>query len=427
MTKRCDGPVGRVACKVALSLWPFSVGFVQPFNSYLMILLRNVLDDSFFWPLFLNYVVVLAGALVGLAVMSLRPPSEARSWLEGFREVGRRVKGSGWEVFSLCGGIVLPVSVGSNAFTSRLIGFGPTYLGVSCGLVVSSLLIDWRGLIWAQKQAVNWLDILGAFLVMGGTAMFVGGTLEEGLRTGSGGEFGQGERVGLLLLSVVSGILLVVQGALNKRLTQALGDPWKSASWSALCAVVLLLPIAFATGPKVPEMIGRTPPSQQWFRYLSGLIGLAILLTSMSAPKYLGFSLYAKARVSGEVVGAVMIGVTPGLISYVNGHQETVSVMGILGLLVTFAGFFISLKLADQQSSWCSRGRGERDIQTKTPREDPEQPDETEAVEAAAGESGKGKEEGGNQICPPTHQRSSTASEENGDSVPCSSGPTACQ
>uniref|UniRef100_A0A0G4FKT3 Uncharacterized protein n=1 Tax=Chromera velia CCMP2878 TaxID=1169474 RepID=A0A0G4FKT3_9ALVE len=343
-----DWSAVRVLARVSLSLWPLTVGFVQPFNSYLLILLGDLLGGFFFWPLFLNFSLVFTGALTGLGLMSLRPKAKKVDWMEGFHELGRRIEASKWDIFSLCGGIVLPVSVGSNAFTSKWIGFGPTYLGVSCGLVLSSLIIDWKGLFWAQKRPVTWLDILGAFLVLGGTAMFVAGTIEGDMVAGV--SVNHGKRVGLLILAVVSGILLVIQGALNKRLTQALGDPWRSASWAAFCAVVGLFPLAMSEGPRAPEAISRTPPSEA-FRYLSGLIGLAILLTSMSAPRYLGFSLYAKARVSGEVVGAVLIGVTHGLYSLAKEQRERVTTLAIVGLMVTFVGFFVSLKWNDKPPS----------------------------------------------------------------------------
>uniref|UniRef100_A0A0G4GQ86 EamA domain-containing protein n=1 Tax=Chromera velia CCMP2878 TaxID=1169474 RepID=A0A0G4GQ86_9ALVE len=314
--------------QVVLSVWPFTNGFLIPVQSAFIIALQNVLGpNSLAWGVFFNHSVIFT---VSLCLCFQGPPLS-----KAFENLRAAVRKDKWELVSCVGGLLSITSIFLGAFVSDQIDFGPAFLVIACGMISLSLLLDWKGWMWATKRKIRVLDLVGAGMTILGTGVFtVTGALRETTKHYSA------VSAASFALAFVSGCIFTAQGAVNKRLAHTLGNTFRSSFWAGATGVCILLPIAFGSQPNPCFQCAR--PSDSW-KFMVGVIGLALLLSNMTVPRFLGFSLAAKARVCGNIVGAVIL---DQFLYELTGKRKAPSPtpVQIAGLVLALLGLIIAIR-----------------------------------------------------------------------------------
>uniref|UniRef100_A0A0G4I7R9 EamA domain-containing protein n=1 Tax=Chromera velia CCMP2878 TaxID=1169474 RepID=A0A0G4I7R9_9ALVE len=304
-----------------IALLPLLAGSCLPLQAAIMLVLRRILGSTL-WVLVWNYV--------GLTVLTIPACFWGRSWRESFEALKEKVRADWRDAFSLLPGVVGPMVVFSTIFVSGNVGLGTSFVFSVCGSVVASLLLDFTGALWAERKPVSALRIGGAVLILGGTGAFQADSMMDS-RTSAGG------LILFLVLGVTAGGLFVVQAAMNKRLTQTFANPCRAAALTGLQGMAVTVPIALALDP-LPDF-SRARGVDFW-AFLSGSVGLLMVISSMTAPRFVGFSVTFQLTVLGQVVAAV---VYDRYLSVFGLESRDVTLARGVGLVLVLLGMLTSL------------------------------------------------------------------------------------
>lgn len=171
------------------------------------------------------------------------------------------------------------------------------------GQMGASLLLDGLGLLGVERQALGIAATVGALAVLGGAWLIVraqaGGDLERALRG----------RSGWVVVGLIGGAALPVQGAINAQLRSDLGDPVAVGAFSflvatAFMALVLLAALAFA-GTARPQIapLGGVP----WWGWLGGLCGAVYVVSVFELIPEIGASAVVALTVGGQQVVSLFL------------------------------------------------------------------------------------------------------------------------
>ncbi|MFI6128958.1 DMT family transporter [Micromonospora sp. NPDC051141] len=225
-----------------------------------------------------NNVVGCLAVLVGLAVV----PS-MRAGLAALRRAGlpwwSYLGGVGGAVVVLTAPVVVPV-LGVAVFTIAQVAGGS----------LGGLAVDRAGLAAAGRLRLTAPRVAGALLGIGAVALAQLGRPVGDLA------------IGLVLLSVVGGLAVAFQSALNGRVAAGVGPAAGLAvnfvvSTSVIGAVALLAG-AFAGPPRWPT---------EWWLYTGGLFGVGIVLALLVGVRAAGVLRTGLALVAGQLGGALLL------------------------------------------------------------------------------------------------------------------------
>ena len=225
-----------------------------------------------------NNVVGCLVVLVGLAVV----PS-MRTGLAALRRAGlpwwSYLGGVGGAVIVLTAPVVVPV-LGVAVFTIAQVAGGS----------LGGLAVDRAGLAAAGRLRLTAPRVAGALLGIGAVALAQLGQPVGDLA------------IGLVLLSVVGGLAVAFQSALNGRIAAGVGPAAGLAvnfmvSTSVIGAVALLVG-AFAGPPRWPT---------EWWLYTGGLFGVGIVLALLVGVRAAGVLRTGLALVAGQLGGALLL------------------------------------------------------------------------------------------------------------------------
>ena len=111
----------------------------------------------------------------------------------------------------------------------------------------------------------------------------------------------------LVLVMVVAGFFISIQGPINARLRQAVESPVLSAAISFLSGGLLLLCI-MAIGAFGGTGTGlRGLQSAPWWSYLGGTLGVSFVLGSIVAIPRVGVVIVICAAILGQMVGSYLV------------------------------------------------------------------------------------------------------------------------
>ncbi|PTA43881.1 DMT family transporter [Micromonospora sp. RP3T] len=216
--------------------------------------------------------------LVGLAVV----PS-MRAGLAALRRAGLPwwsfLGGVGGAVIVLTAPVVVPV-LGVAVFTIAQVAGGS----------LGGLAVDRAGLAATGRLPLAAPRVAGALLGIGAVALAQLGRPVGDLA------------VGLVLLSVVGGLAVALQSALNGRIAAGIGPAAGLAinfvvSTTVIGAVAVLVG-AFADQPRWPT---------QWWLYVGGLFGVGIVLALLVGVRAAGVLRTGLALVAGQLGGALLL------------------------------------------------------------------------------------------------------------------------
>jgi transporter family-2 protein len=164
--------------------------------------------------------------------------------------------------------------------------------------MLASLLLDGFGWLAVPRQAPDVPALLGAVAVVCGTALIV--------RAQVGGE--RLPRSGWLVLALVAGAVLPVQGAINAQLRADLDAP---VTVGAVSFVVATLAMAVALGASLAASAPRPEVGQlrrvPWWGWLGGLCGATYVTSVFVLIPEIGAAATVALTVAGQQLASLVV------------------------------------------------------------------------------------------------------------------------
>ncbi|MEN3611825.1 DMT family transporter [Plantactinospora sp. ZYX-F-223] len=264
-------------------------------------------------------LTVLAG--VGSAAQSLANAEMGER--TGHPIIGALVNNTGGVALVLLGLLALPSMRAGLGVLRRTRLPWWTYLGGLCGaffIVAATYIVPVLGVaIYTIAQVAG--NSGGGLVVdrtrlapagrMGLTRSRVAGAL-LGIAAVALAQFGRpvGDlAVGLVLLGVVCGVLVTVQGALNGRIS-TVADPAAATAVNFAVSSAAMLPVAAVTGALA--QLGATGWPSEWYLYVGGPLGVTITVALLVGIRSMGLLRTGLALVAGQLGGALLLDLRPG-------------------------------------------------------------------------------------------------------------------
>ena len=178
---------------------------------------------------------------------------------------------------------------------------------VSVGLIIAgqmlaSLFLDGFGLLGVPATGFGASTLVGSLAVLAGTAAIVLG------QTGALSDLST-SKLGWILLALLAGAVLPVQGAVNGLLRADIGAPITVGAVSFLVATLamalaMLVIAAFADLPKPNLSNVRGMP---WWGWLGGFVGALYVTTMFTAIPVIGTAAAVGLTVAGQQVASVFV------------------------------------------------------------------------------------------------------------------------
>jgi transporter family-2 protein len=219
---------------------------------------------------------------------------------------GRRIRW--WECV---GGIAGAFLVTSQGIAITTIGVAVFTVAVVVGQVVSSLVVDRRGLGPGEPKPLTLTRVLGA--VVGVVAVVVAVS----------DRFTSPGALWLAVLPLVAGLLLGWQQAVNGLVREAAGHSVTTILVNFTTGTTALLLVNLVAARGVP---GVFPPD--WWLYLGGLLGIVGVGGAIVSVRFIGVLMVGLCAVCGQLIGAV-------LLDAMSGHLALPTVAGVVLTLVS--------------------------------------------------------------------------------------------
>ncbi|MFC9898051.1 DMT family transporter [Nocardia sp. NPDC127579] len=208
------------------------------------------------------------------------------------------------EWWKLVGGIASPIYI-----TSAIVLFPRLGALASVGLFVTgqmfaSIALDVGGLLGVAQRPLGPGMVLGALAVLAGIVVVIRSQLAGGATQAS-----PAARAGLIVLGLVAGAVLPVQGATNAALRRALDDAFVTGLWSflvatAAIAVALLVLVSTGRTPRPRFAPLRTVP---WWGWLGGLAAATYVTVTFSVIPHIGAATTIALTVTGQQLASAAI------------------------------------------------------------------------------------------------------------------------
>ncbi|MGW4206804.1 DMT family transporter [Lentzea sp. NPDC004789] len=256
---------------------------------------------------FLAALISFGGGWLVLVVVVLSRQS-GRDGLRRLRNAlaGRRIRW--WECI---GGISGAFLVTSQGIAITTIGVAVFTVAVVVGQVVSSLVVDRRGIGPGEPKPLTLTRVLGA--VVGVVAVVVAVS----------DRFTSPGALWLAVLPLAGGLLLGWQQAVNGLVREAAGHSVATILVNFTTGTTVLLLVNLVAARGVP---GEFPPD--WWLYAGGLLGIVGVGGAIVSVRFIGVLMVGLCAVCGQLIGAVLLDAT-------SGHLALPTVVGVVLTLVS--------------------------------------------------------------------------------------------
>ncbi|MFM9135576.1 MAG: DMT family transporter [bacterium] len=214
------------------------------------------------------------------------------------------------------GGLLGGFFVAVQSTTVPLIGVAVFTVAVVAGQSANSLVVDRIGLGPAGRQDITLARVLSAVLAVAAVGVAVSDRWSE---PGT-------SSLPAVLAALVAGLAIAVQQAINGRVGRAAGNAF-TATWVNFSLGCLLLGSAFGLAWALTSYDPSPLPSQPWWLYLGGVIGVLFIATASWVVQVLGVLLFALLSIAGQLSGALVIDV---VFPTAGGTFHPVLVVGVL-------------------------------------------------------------------------------------------------
>ncbi|MBL8529224.1 MAG: DMT family transporter [Burkholderiales bacterium] len=234
------------------------------------------------------------------------------------------------------GGIATAIYVASTILLFPRLGAVVTVGLFIAGQMLASLGLDAFGVLGVPRQPPESGTIIGTLAVFAGAAVTVFG------QEGSTKEFAT-SKFGWILLALLAGAVLPIQGAINGLLRSDIGAPFVVGTVSFAVATlsmlaVLLITRMLAEAPK-PQLVGLA--KMPWWGWLGAFCGATYVTTVFTAIPAIGAAAAIGLTVAGQQVASVFV----DRFGWFRLPQRPVSGLRLAGVALLLAGVAI-IKLA---------------------------------------------------------------------------------
>jgi bacterial/archaeal transporter family-2 protein len=200
------------------------------------------------------------------------------------------------------GGIATAIYVASTILLFPRLGAVVTVGLFITGQMLASLGLDTFGVLGVPQQAPEIAAILGTIAVLVGAAAIVFG------QKGATNEL-SASKLGWILLALLAGAVLPVQGAINGLLRSDIGAPFVVGTVSfavatLAMAVVLLITLVMTDAPK-PQLDGLA--KMPWWGWLGALCGATYVTTVFTAIPVIGTAAAVGLTVAGQQIASLFV------------------------------------------------------------------------------------------------------------------------
>jgi bacterial/archaeal transporter family-2 protein len=199
------------------------------------------------------------------------------------------------------GGLATAIYVASTIILFPRLGAVVTVGLFIAGQMLASLALDTFGALGVLQQVPRAETVIGTLAVLAGAAAIIFGQKE-------GSELSVA-KLGWILLALLAGAVLPVQGAINGLLRSDIGAPFVVGTVSFVVAtlamvVVLLITLAVADAPR-PQLAGlaRMP----WWGWLGAVCGATYVTTVFTAIPVIGTAAAIGLTVAGQQIASLFV------------------------------------------------------------------------------------------------------------------------
>ena len=199
------------------------------------------------------------------------------------------------------GGIATALYVASTILVFPRLGAVVAVGLFIAGQMLASLGLDSFGLLGVPQQAPKPATLIGTAAVLVGVIAIVFG------QKGATKEL-SGSKLGWMLLALIAGAVLPVQGAINGLLRQDLGAPFVVGTISfavATLSMIAVLLVTLLTGGAKPRLGGlRTMP---WWGWIGAICGATYVTTVFVAIPAIGTAATVGLTVAGQQIVSLFV------------------------------------------------------------------------------------------------------------------------
>lgn len=200
------------------------------------------------------------------------------------------------------GGIATAIYVASTILLFPRLGAVVTVGLFIAGQMLASLALDAFGVLGVPRKTPEIATMIGAFAVLGGAAAIVFG------QKGATSEL-SASKLGWIVLALLAGAVLPVQGAINGLLRSDIGAPFVVGTVSFAVAtlsmaVVLLVTLILTDVPK-PQLSGLA--KMPWWGWLGAFCGATYVTTVFTAIPVIGMAAAIGLTVAGQQIASLFV------------------------------------------------------------------------------------------------------------------------
>ena len=200
------------------------------------------------------------------------------------------------------------------------------------GQMAASLLLDGFGWLGVEREPLGPASLAGAVAVVIGAALIVRAQAGDGAFEGARG------RAGWVVLGLVAGAVLPIQGAINAQLRADLDAPTAVGALSFVVATLamatLLGGLLAAAAIKRPHASGLS--SVPWWGWLGGLCGATYVVSVFALIPEIGVAPTVALTVAGQQIASVLVD-RYGLLRLPRREISTRRLIGVAALLAGVA------------------------------------------------------------------------------------------
>jgi bacterial/archaeal transporter family-2 protein len=200
------------------------------------------------------------------------------------------------------GGIATAIYVASTIILFPRLGAVVTVGLFIAGQMLASLGLDAFGVLGVPRQPLETATVVGTLAVFAGAAAIVFG------QRGSTSDL-SASKLGWILLALLAGAVLPIQGAINGLLRSNIGAPFVVGTISFTVAtlsmvVVLLATLVLSDAPK-PQLAGLA--KMPWWGWLGALCGATYVTTVFTAIPVIGTAAAVGLTVAGQQIASLFV------------------------------------------------------------------------------------------------------------------------
>jgi transporter family-2 protein len=210
-----------------------------------------------------------------------------------------RLPGVPW--WHAIGGIATAIYVASTIILFPRLGAVVTVGLFIAGQMLASLALDASGALGVPRNPIDAVTILGTLAVLGGAAAIVLG------QKGATSEL-TAAKLGWLLLALIAGAVLPVQGAINGLLRSDIGALFVVGTVSfavATLAMVVALLVAVSLSDTKPQIGGLA--KMPWWGWLGAFCGATYVTTVFTAIPVIGTAAAVGLTVAGQQIASLFV------------------------------------------------------------------------------------------------------------------------